>query len=169
VYGEVRPDWNSVDRRTHVDLAAIVNGGRLVGCSDQFYGSPANMLYPGIGANMGEGWETHRRRQPGNEWAVFAIGHRGYARRIVVDTTHFKGNYPDRCSILAADVASGTDQSIITQSMFWRTLLPEQKLEMDREHVFEREIVDLGPITHIRFNNIPDGGVNRLRLFGERV
>jgi allantoicase len=115
---------------------------------------------------MGEGWETRRRREPGNEWAVFALGDRGRINRVVVDTTHFKGNYPDRCSLLASDIGSGTDPSIVTQSMFWHTLLPEQKLEMDRAHVFEREIIDLGPITHVRFNNIPDGGVNRLQLFG---
>jgi len=167
IYGEARPDWSKIDHGHLIDLAAIVNGGRLVSCSDQFYGSPANMLYPGIGANMGEGWETRRRREPGNEWAVFTIGRRGRIRRIIVDTTHFKGNYPDRCSILAADVTAGTDQLIVPQSMFWPTLLPEQMLGMDSEHVFQPEIINLGPITHVRFNNIPDGGVNRLRLFGK--
>jgi allantoicase len=166
VYGEVVRDWSRGKSKALVDLAAIVNGGRLVAGSDQHYGSPANMLYPGIGANMGEGWETRRRREPGNEWAIFALGHAGRIKRIVVDTTHFKGNYPDRCSIQASNVGFGTDRSAITQSMFWPYLLPERKLEMDRAHTFEREIVDLGPITHFRFNNIPDGGVNRLRLFG---
>jgi allantoicase len=166
VYGDVRRDWSGSKPKALVDLAAIVNGGRLVAGSDQHYGSPANMLYPGIGANMGEGWETRRRREPGNEWAIFALGRPGRIKRVVVDTTHFKGNYPDRCSIQAANLDVGTDQSIVTQSMFWRYLLPEQKLEMDRAHTFEKEIVDFGPITHFRFNNIPDGGVNRLRLFG---
>jgi len=64
-------------------------------------------------------------------------------------------------------VTGGTEVSLVTQSMFWRVLLPEQKLEMDRRHHFQREIADLGPVTHIRFNIIPDGGVSRLRLFGE--
>jgi allantoicase len=117
--------------------------------------------------NMGDGWETRRRREPGNDWAIFALGHRGHIRKIEVDTAHFKGNYPDRCSILAADITAGTDQSLVTQSMFWRSLLPEQKLEMDRQHVFQKEVEDLGPITHVRLNIIPDGGVSRLRLWGE--
>ena len=50
--------------------------------------------------------------------------------------------------------------------MFWHTLLPEQKLSMDAVHVFASEVVALGPITHVRFNIFPDGGVSRLRLWG---
>ena len=165
VYGIVQLNFDEA-RGTLIDLAAVSNGGRLIGCSDQHYGSPLGIIFPGLGATMAEGWETHRRRQPGNEWAVFALGHRGRIRRIEVDTTHFKGNYPDRCSIHAAEVTGGSDASIVTQSMFWRLLLPEQKLEADRLHGFERELVDLGAVTHLRLNVIPDGGINRLRAFG---
>ena len=66
--------------------------------------------------------------------------------RIEVDTAFFKGNYPDRCSVQAAYVTGGTDRSITTQSMFWQTLLPEQKLEMDAIHTFTDEVARLGPI-----------------------
>lgn len=166
-YGRVAVDWDRVDRKQLVDLAAIENGGRAIACSDQHYGSPMQVLYPGRGVNMGDGWETRRRREPGNDWAIFALGHRGRIRKIEVDTAHFKGNYPDRCSILAAEVKGGTEDSLVTQSMFWRVLLPEQKLEMDRPHHFQKEVADLGPVTHIRLNIIPDGGVSRLRLHGE--
>jgi allantoicase len=168
-YGKVAVDWSQVDRKQLVDLAAVTNGGRAIACSDQHYGSPMLVLYPGRGVNMGDGWETRRRREPGNDWAIFALGHRGHVRKIEVDTAHFKGNYPDRCSIQAADVTGGTDDSLITQSMFWRTLLPEQKLEMDRPHVFQKEVAELGAITHVRLNIIPDGGVSRLRLWGELI
>jgi allantoicase len=169
VYGEVRRDLAARDRATSIDLLAVTNGGRLAACSDQHYGTPLNIAFPGVGANMGEGWETHRRREPGNEWAIFALGHSGEIKRVEVDTTHFKGNYPDRCSLQAAMVRGGTDQSIVTQSMFWRVLLPEQKLQADRLQAFERELAGLGPVSHVRFNVIPDGGVNRLRLFGIRA
>ena len=81
--------------------------------------------------------------------------------------SNFKGNYPDRCSVQAAFVAGGTDRSITTQSMFWQTLLPEQKLEMDAIHTFTEQVAKLGPITHVRFNIFPDGGVSRLRLWGK--
>ena len=87
--------------------------------------------------------------------------------RIEVDTAFFKGNYPDRCSVQAAYVSGGTDRSITTQSMFWQTLLPEQKLEMDAIHTFSEQVAKLGPITHVRFNIFPDGGVSRLRLWGK--
>jgi len=166
VYGLVRPNFENADRNASIDLAAVANGGRLVGCSDQHYGTPLGIVFPGLGATMAEGWETHRRREPGNEWALFELGHRGRVQRIELDTTHFKGNYPDRCSIQAADVTGGGDASLVTQSMFWRPLLPEQKLEADTLHVFTKEVIDLGPVTHFRLNVIPDGGVNRLRLFG---
>nr|MBL8456338.1 allantoicase [Zoogloeaceae bacterium] len=98
-------------------------------------------------------------------WCVIELGAPGTIARIEVDTAFFKGNYPDRCSLQAAYVAGGTDRSITTQSMFWATLLPEHKLEMDALHVFS-ELAQLGPVTHVRFNIFPDGGVSRLRLWG---
>ena len=90
----------------------------------------------------------------------------GVVERIEIDTAHFKGNYPDRVSIQAANVQVGVTDSIITESLFWKTLLPEQSLEMDKQHYF----IDLNPevtaITHIRMNIFPDGGISRVRLFG---
>ena len=165
-YGQVVRDWSRVGTDDPIDLAAVINSGRLIGCSNQHYGNPLNILYPGIGTHMGAGWETHRRREPGFEWAIFSLGCPGLVQRIEVDTTHFKGNYPDRCSLHAANVSEGNDRSIITQSIFWETLLTEQKLQMDQLHIFENEISNFGPVSHVRFNLIPDGGVNRLRIFG---
>ena len=166
VYGQVHCDWDRLDRRNPIDLAALENGGRALACNDRHYGSPQNLLAPGRAADMGDGWETRRRREPGHDWAIIALAHRGVVRGVEVDTAHFKGNFPDRCSIQAAHVEGGTEDSLVTQAMFWRTLLPEQKLEMDRLHSFAAEIADLGPVTHVRFNIIPDGGVSRLRLWG---
>lgn len=169
VYGVVRRAGAARDSRALVDLLSVTNGGRLVACSDQHYGTPINIAFPGMGANMGEGWETHRRREPGNEWAIFALGDPGQVERVEVDTTHFKGNYPDRCSLQAAAVSSGTEASIVAQATIWRMLLPEQRLQADGLHVFNRDLAKLGPITHVRFNVIPDGGVNRLRIFSSRA
>jgi allantoicase len=165
VYGQVQREWRKAGKSL-VDLAAAENGGRAIACSDQHYGTPLNLLFPGRGVDMGDGWETRRRREPGNEWALIALGHAGRIQRIEIDTAHFKGNYPDRCSIQAALVTGGTDQSAVTQSMFWRMLLPEQKMQADHQHLYEREIADLGAISHVRLNSIPDGGISRLRLFG---
>jgi allantoicase len=84
----------------------------------------SNILNPGRGINMGDGWETARRRTPGNDWVIVALGHPGEIEKIIVDTLHFKGNYPDTCSIQGAFVKGGTDSQIETQSLFWRELLP---------------------------------------------
>jgi allantoicase len=167
VYGQVQCNWESRDDDEIIDLAALVYGGRGIVASDQHFGSPSNILAPGRGVDMGDGWETRRRREPGNDWAIVSLGHPGVISGIEVDTAHFKGNFPDSCSIQAAMVTAGTDESLVTQSMFWKTLLPEQKLSMDNIHKFSSEILDIGPISHVRLNIIPDGGVSRLRLFGK--
>jgi allantoicase len=151
----------------YFDFAAAINGAHIVAANNQHFGLASNTLMPGRGVNMGDGWETRRRREPGNDWAIVALAHPGVIRKIEVDTAFFKGNYPDRCSVQAAYVTGGTDESLITQSMFWPVLLPEQPLRMDNQHFYEREIADLGAITHVRFNIFPDGGVSRLRLLGE--
>ena len=167
VYGEVARDWSQRGGDTLYDLIAIENGGRPVAWNDAHFGNPINLLAPGRGENMGDGWETRRRREPGNDWSVIALGWPGTIRKIEVDTAHFKGNFPDRCSLQATSAKNVPDEALVTQSMFWPVLLPEQKLSMDAVHVFTGQVADLGPITHVRFNIIPDGGVSRLRLWGQ--
>ncbi|KLV10387.1 allantoicase [Photobacterium ganghwense] len=169
VYGQPAVDWDRIDPQQQVDLAAVENGGRAVACSDEHYGKTSNILGPGRGENMGDGWETARRRTPGNDWVLVALGHAGTIDRIVVDTAHFKGNYPDSCSIQAAYVKGGTDEQVATQSLFWRELLPSQKLSAHEIHEFSNEINDIGPVTHVRLNIFPDGGISRLRLFGTKA
>jgi allantoicase len=166
VYGQPQLDWSHTGRDTVIDLAAMENGAYIVAANNQHFGLASNLLMPGRGVNMGDGWETRRRREPGNDWCIVALARPGVIRTIEVDTAHFKGNYPDRCSVQAARVSGGTDDSLVTQSMFWPVLLPEQKLQMDHVHTFGAELASLGALTHVRFNIIPDGGVSRLRLFG---
>ena len=90
-------------------------------------------------------------------------------QKIEVDTCHFKGNFPDQCSLQASLVTPGTDQSAITESMFWPTLVPLQKLQMDQQHFYAAEITSIGAISHVRFNIYPDGGVSRLRIWGTKA
>ena len=166
VYGQPQVDWKGADRTKLFDLAAMENGAYVVEANNEHFGPASRMLMPGRGVNMGDGWETRRRREPGNDWCVIALANPGRIRKIEVDTAHFKGNFADRVSIQAARVVGGTDSSLKTQAMFWQTLLPEQKLQMDLQHYYEAEIADLGIVTHVRFNMFPDGGVSRLRLWG---
>lgn len=150
-----------------IDLAAALNGGVALAANNEHFGLAATLLLPGRGVNMGDGWETRRRREPGNDWCLIALAHPGIIEAIEVDTAYFKGNFPDRCSMQAANVAGGTPESLVTQAMFWEELLPEQKLQADHIHTFRAELKPHGVITHVRFNIIPDGGVSRLRLWGK--
>jgi allantoicase len=162
VYGEVQP-WLG-DEAGVIDLIALKHGGRALSCSDEHYGSMHNLNLPGRGINMGDGWETARRRGPGHDWVILALAAAGIIERIEVDTAYFKGNYPDRVSFDAARFenhdAAGND------SARWRPLLAEHKLQMDQQHYFEQDIENVGAITHVRMCIYPDGGVSRLRLFG---
>ena len=101
VYGEPLPDWSRMDETTSAELSAIANGGRIAGFNDAHYGNPWVILTEGRGVNMGDGWETRRRREPGNDWILVRLGAPGLIEQIEVDTAHFKGNYPDRCSVLS--------------------------------------------------------------------
>ena len=162
VYGEIRPDFADVDGR--IDLVALENGGRALSCSDEHYGSMHNLVVAGRGVNMGDGWETARRRGPGNDWVILALGHAGRIESVEIDTAHFKGNYPDRVSLEAAAFTDHKDAK--NDSDDWQTMLAESKLEMDKLHTFEEELADVGVVTHVRMSIYPDGGISRLRLFG---
>jgi allantoicase len=149
-----------------VDLLAMAHGGRAIAWNDAHFGVCSNLLLPGRGVDMGDGWETRRRREPGHDWAILALGVPGRVGRVEVDTAHFKGNFPDRCSLQAACLDSASDGQLVAASQFWPTLLPEVRLGADAVHTFSDQCVDLGVITHVRFNLHPDGGVSRLRLWG---
>lgn len=165
VYAQPQADWAAAGPQALFDLIAMENGGYVVAANNQHFGLASNLLLPGRGRNMGDGWETRRRREPGNDWCIIALAHPGLVEKIEVDTCHFKGNYPAGCMLQAAHVGGGTEASLVTQSMFWPVLLPEQQLQMDHQHYYDAGIQQLGAITHIRFNIYPDGGVSRLRLW----
>jgi allantoicase len=124
-----------------------------------------NLNLAGRGVNMGDGWETARRRRPGNDWVVVALGHPGVIEEVEIDTLHFKGNYPDRVELRAAMLQQGAD--VATGSAEWPVLLPESKLEMDRQHLFADTLKDVGVVSHVRMNIFPDGGISRMRLYGK--
>jgi len=163
VFGEVRANFTDVDG--YVDLVAVEHGGRPIACSDEHYGSVHNLTAPGRGANMGDGWETARRRGPGNDWVIFALGQSSEIERAEIDTAHFKGNYPDRVSLEAAMFDSDDEAS--NDSPKWQTLLPEARLKMDQQHYFDEALEKIGPVSHVRMSIYPDGGVSRVRLFGQ--
>jgi allantoicase len=175
-YGQVDSDWGGDDidetARTFlpagaVDLGALKNGGVALACSDAFFGPMNNLLLPGRAENMGGGWETRRRRGPGHDWILVQLGARGTIQVAEVDTNHFKGNYPDRCSIDVIDAPSARITELIA-SAAWSPLLPEKKLSAHERHFFGDLVGARGPATHVRLHIFPDGGVSRLRLWGHR-
>lgn len=167
VYGEVYKDWTAVSNDEEVDLVAAVNGGKAIACNDMFFSAMGNLITPGRGVNMGDGWETKRNRTPGNrDWVILKLAHKGIIERIIVDTCHFKGNYPDTCSIEGCVAVN--DEQAINDNVDWKTILPKQKLSADHIHEFKNEIENREAVTHVRLNIFPDGGVSRLRLFGKK-
>lgn len=169
VYGIVVPDWSKLKAGELIDLAAVENGGVPLACSDMFFSSMNNLIMPGRSANMGDGWETKRRRGPGHDWLILKLGGSGAIEKIEVDTKHFKGNYPDTCSIEGC-IAPGASAADLTGTQtHWQEILPRTKLRADTRHYFEGELSPSSDCTHLRLNIYPDGGVSRLRVWGTPV
>ncbi len=167
VYGEPAKPWRDDHSDRLRELSALRNGGRVIAFNDAHYGDSWSILCDGRGRNMGDGWETRRRREPGNDWILVELGAPGIVEKVEVDTAHFKGNYPDRCSLQAALVERGTVESLVTQSMFWDALMGHQILQADSIHQFDSDALQaLGPVSHVKLNIYPDGGISRLRIFG---
>src|SRR5262249_8932326 len=151
VHGEVVPDARRArSAGVEIDVAAVENGGQVLSCSDMFFGVRHNLIMPGRAANMGEGWETRRRRGPGHDWAIAKLAAEATPARIDVDTTHFKGNYPDTCSI---EGTVSTDEAL--QTARWREILPRTKLQAHTRHLFDDALANRGPFTHVQLDIYP--------------
>ncbi|KDO31140.1 allantoicase [Saprolegnia parasitica CBS 223.65] len=185
VYGVVAVDWDKIAPTASVDLVAAANGGTVVGFSDAHYGHPRNLLQPGRGVNMGDGWETARKKTrpailtvdarglltvPGDDWVVLKLGHVGIVERIEVDTAHFKGNFPESCFIEGCFYEGN---NVLSASVTWRPVLPRTKLSADKQHFFSDAERSLEPgrdaINYVRFTMYPDGGISRLRVWGRKA
>ncbi|MAK30570.1 allantoicase [Acinetobacter sp.] len=167
IYGDVQIQITDTDQT--LDLLALQNGGCVIAYSDAHFGHPRNLINPGRGVNMGDGWETKRRRAPGFDWCLLALGQAGKIEKIEIDTAHFKGNYPAQVSIQAIYIEDATDPQLIPQSMFWPFLLEAQDMQMDHIHSYLNEVLAHEKGSHIRVNMIPDGGISRVRLWGKVV
>ncbi|HEX7843744.1 MAG TPA: allantoicase, partial [Kofleriaceae bacterium] len=166
VHGEVVPRWSRLRALGGpIDLAALEHGAVVETCSDMFFGSRNNLIKPGPSRSMADGWETRRRRGPGNDWAIIRLAAAGTIERLEIDTTHFKGNAPGRCMVEGVRVPDAA-RGAADQLTGWRTLLGSP-LQPHTRHVFDDELRRIGPVTHLRLSVFPDGGVARLRAHGE--
>jgi allantoicase len=156
----------AADPHGRLDLAAAINGGRAVGCSDEFFSSPHNLIMVGDSRDMSDGWETRRRRGPGEDWAILELAATGVIDRIELDTTHFKGNYPDRCIVEGihapgADIGTPGGES---DEVGWIELVPETPMQPHARHAYD--VTAPEAVSHLRLRVVPDGGVARLRAYG---
>jgi allantoicase len=163
VHGEPMPDPRLLTGT--VDLAALEHGGDVVDCSDMFYSSPLQLLQPGRARTMGEGWENARRRDGGNDHVTVRLAARGTVRRVEVDTSWFVGNAPGWAALRGLDARTGTGTGITTGLDGWVDLVPRTRLQPDTRHFFR--IAADAPVTHVRLDVYPDGGLARLRVHGE--
>jgi allantoicase len=159
VHGRVVPDPALLAGLTF-DLAAAENGGDVVACSDQFYSVPRNAISPGLSRVMGEGWETRRRRSAGHEWLLIALAEQAVPALAEIDTSGYIGNCPGAFALRGID----SDAPAAASESDWADLLPLTSLVPDTPHRFR--LAGDQPVTHVRLDVFPDGGIARLRLHG---
>jgi len=164
VHGEPVFELHRVRKGGEVDLATMENGGLVVSCSDMFFGHRHNLILPGRSTHMGDGWETKRRRGPGNDWTIVRLAARGVIHCVEIDTDHFKGNAPASAMLETIDVPAES-RSVEEPRGAWQTLLPKSALQPHSRHRFG-DLALQKPATHARLSIYPDGGIARLRLFG---
>lgn len=149
--------------RDEIDLAGLAQGGRALACSDMFFSPMNNLLRAEEPENMGAGWETRRSRPPGDDWVILALGQTGQLTALTIGTLHFKGNYPDRCSIEAIRWPGAPAHALI-ESPDWTPIVSQTPLRAHHNH--RLPVTDGGPWTHLRLRIFPDGGISRLRAWG---
>lgn len=169
-----------------VDLAAGTLGGRALGASDEFFAGAENLLQPGRAlfvegkftdhGKWMDGWESRRKRGSSNtgsfnDWCVIALGAPGQVVGFDIDTQHFVGNHPPFASVdglWAPDLPEGaTALPALLGGQYkdaWAELLEQAPLRPDAQNLFAA--LRRGPVTHVRLNIFPDGGVARFRVFG---
>jgi allantoicase len=163
IYGQALPEWRKLS--PEIDLASAEYGGTVVSSSDQHYGHPRNLIMPGSGRNMADGWEARRRRGPGHDWLILRLAAEGIISRVEVDTSHFKGNFPDSCS-LEVNPCNVRGSDSVPREDSWVEIFPRTQLVANTRHFFRQELKASCVARFARFNIYPDGGVSRLRLFG---
>ncbi|KAF8445417.1 galactose-binding domain-like protein [Terfezia claveryi] len=172
-YGTVVPVFPE-DLDAIVDLAHVVSGGLVTSYSDAHYGHASNLLLPGRGKDMGDGWETKRSREPGHvDWVIVRLGAPGTIEEIVVDTAHYRGNFPREVRVEGVDWRGKEGNPGHEGSAGWKELVGEEACRAHHEHAFPSTklmATGVGQVySHVKMTIVPDGGVKRLRVFGKRV
>ena len=151
-----------------LNLTSVLYGATPIACNNEHFGRAENILAPGIGKNMGDGWETRRSRGKNFDWLIIKCAAAGKIKKIQIDTHHFKGNYPDKCSIQAALINKKiSGRAIVNNSKKWKLLLNKVKLRAHQKHNFKNNLMKDKKVNYIKINIFPDGGISRIRVFGK--
>ena len=154
----------------NVNLSSILNGSTIVGCNNEHFGKAENVLSPGVGVNMGDGWETRRSRGKNFDWIIIKFGMPGMIKKLEIDTHHFKGNYPDSFTIQSAFIPNKiSSKKIINNSKKWKLVLEKTKLKPHKKHSFKSKTITKNKVNCLRINIFPDGGISRVRAFGRVI
>ena len=152
----------------NVNLSSILNGSTIVGCNNEHFGKAENVLSPGNGVNMGDGWETRRSRGKNFDWIIIKFGKPGIINKLEIDTHHFKGNYPESLTVQSALITNKINlNKILINSKNWKTFLEKTKLKPHKKHLFKSNTNKKNKINFLRINIFPDGGISRVRAFGK--
>ena len=168
LYGSISKSKKLKNKK--INLASLLDGSSVIACNNEHFGKAENILAPGKAKNMGDGWETRRRRGKGFDWLILNTLDGKEIDKIEISTHHFKGNFPSHCSIQAAYLTnSKNSKQIVKSSTKWRYLLKNVKLSADKVHVFKNMLLKKDKINYIKINIFPDGGISRFKIFGKSI
>ena len=166
LYGKIEIDKKTINNKS-INLTSVLNGASIVGCNNEHFGRAENIIAPGKGKNMGDGWETRRSRGKNFDWLIIKFGKPGLIKKLEIDTHHFKGNYPDSCSIQTAIINKDLSNNLIVKnSKNWKFILNKSKLSAHKKHVFKKFLIKRNKENYLKINIYPDGGISRIRAFG---
>ncbi len=169
LYGKINMEKINLNKK-NINLTSVLNGASIIGCNNEHFGRAENIIAPGKAKNMGDGWETRRSRGKNFDWLIIKFGKSGLIKKLEIDTHHFKGNYPDTCSIQTANIVKNVSNNfIVRNSKKWKYILNKSKLSANKKHVFKKFLLRRNKENLLRINIYPDGGISRIRAFGNFV
>jgi allantoicase len=168
LYGSIAKSSKLKNKK--INLASLLDGSSVIACNNEHFGKAENILAPGKAKNMGDGWETRRRRGKGFDWLILNSLDGKEIDKIEISTHHFKGNFPSHCSLQVAYLPnSKNSKQIVKSSTKWKYLLKDAKLSANKVHVFKNNLMKKDKINFIKINIFPDGGISRFRIYGKSI
>ncbi|MFK7797869.1 MAG: allantoicase [Aureispira sp.] len=168
-YGSLNIDWAYYQEEDNIDLAAANLGAAIEACSDEYFGKVAQLIAPRPAMDKKDAWITQRNRlQRVGDWAVIRLAQMGKLNRILIDTQPLVGNCPASFSLEGLYLPKESFDPNQVEHYHWQTIVPQQALP-ENARVQQLLSATTEPLTHVRLQIYPDGGVARLRLFGQPV